>query len=305
MTHHTAHRPHQHGHPGPGHAHDHDHAAPSDAELAPLLDLDAEVLHEHYTELTDWLAGHTTQGPTVRRVLDLGAGTGTGTFGLLRRFPAATVTAVDSSPVLLARLAERAEQLGLADRVTTVVADLDAPWPTFDGEGGADLIWASASLHHLADPARALRRAYAALRPGGLLAVAELSGFPHFLPDDIGLGTPGLEDRCSAALAAQHAAGLPHLGDDWGPLLTGAGFELAAERHFAIHLTAPLPAATGRYALARLSRVRTGLADRLSAEDAATLDRLTATEGPASVLHRTDLTVRTERDAWLARCPAN
>ncbi|WP_441247324.1 class I SAM-dependent methyltransferase [Kitasatospora sp. McL0602] len=303
MTHsHASHSHASHSHASHSHGAVPHGAVPNDAELAPLLDLDAEVLHAYYAELSDWLTGHAAELPglTVRRAVDLGAGTGTGTFGLLRQFPEAEVTAVDGSAELLGRLARRAQQLGLAHRVSTVEADLDGSWPEL---GEPDLIWASASLHHLADPGRGLRQAFAALRPGGLLAVVELSGFPRFLPDDIGLGTPGLEARCDAALAEQHAEGLPHLGADWGPQLTEAGFTLTAERHFTIGLSQPLPEATGRYAQARMLRLRSALDGRLGADDLAVLDRLADEHDPQGVLHRTDLTVRTDRWAWLARRP--
>lgn len=281
--------------------HQHRHHASGDDEpfVAELLDLEAEVLHAHLSELTAWLV-ELTADRTVRRVLDLGSGTGTGTFALLRRFEDAEAIAVDASPRLLRHLQGRARELGLADRVRTVEADLDAAWPDF---GGMDLVWASGALHHLSDPDRALREARAALAPGGLLAVIEMAGVPYFLPHDLGIGRPGLEARCRAALAGGHAEALPHLGADWGPLLSRAGFAVEAERPFTVELGQPLPEATGRYARAVLSRMRTALDGRADADDLATLDALTDSDGPHSVLRRDDLTVRTERTVWAARRP--
>jgi SAM-dependent methyltransferase len=303
MTHPSPHHRHQHDHPQHEHfrhcQHEHGADGPDAAELAAVLDLDAEVLHEHLSELTGWLEGLAQDAP-VRRILDLGSGTGTGGFALLRRFPQAEVTAVDASPELLDHLRARARALGVDDRVRTVQVDLDTAWPDF---GAVDLAWSSAALHHLADPDRALRAAFAALRPGGLLAVVELDGFPLFLPDDLGLGRPGLESRCRAALADRHAAALPQLGADWGPYLTRAGFTVQAERTFSVRLNPPLPAATGRYAQTLLRRMRTALDGRISADDASVLDVLIDDEGPGSVLHRPDLTVRTQRTAWVARRP--
>ena len=130
------------------------------------------------------------------------------------------MVALDMSVQLLQRLEAKARDLGVADRVRTVQADLDTSWPTIDT---VDLAWASSSLHHMADPDRVLTGVFAALRPGGLLAVIEMASFPRFLPDDLGLGRPGLEARCHAVLAERQADELPHLGSDWGPRLSQAG----------------------------------------------------------------------------------
>ena len=275
----------------------HSPGEPDYAALADLLDLDAEVLHSYLSEVTAWVHD-LAAGQPVRRILDLGSGTGTGAFALARRFPDAEVIAVDQSAEFLARLAGHARQLGLAARVRTVQADLDAEWPAI---GPADLVWASNSIHHTADPDRVLAEVFGALRPGGHLALAEMGALPRFLPDDIGLGEPGLEARCHAALAEAMATELPHLGDDWTAPLVTAGFTIEAERTFAIDLTPPLPAATGRYAQATLSRMRSGLDGQVNADDLTTLDTLTSSNGPASVLSRDDLTVRGTRTVWMAR----
>jgi SAM-dependent methyltransferase len=275
------------------HHHGHDHEA--DDALADMLDLDAEVLHEHLAEVTGWL--HERSGGRTRRIVDLGSGTGTGTLALARRFPEAEVTAVDMSAAMLHRVRDKARAHGLADRVHTRQADLDAGWPALEP---VDLVWASASLHHLADPDRVLADILDTLRPGGLLAAIELESFPFFLPPDLGIGRPGLEERCHAALREGTGHALPLLGADWGPRLRKAGFTVEAERPFAIALTPPLPEATGRYARAALGRLRTGLGDRLDADDRATLDTLL--DGDA-LLSRPDLTVRTTRTVWLAVRP--
>ncbi|MGW0894666.1 class I SAM-dependent methyltransferase [Saccharopolyspora sp. NPDC002578] len=271
--------------------HEHQHStAADDATQLEMLDLDAEVLHEHLAEITASL--RELAAPPVRRVLDLGSGSGTGTFALLDGFEAATAIAVDASEPMLAHLAEKAAARGVGDRVRTVQADLDESFPRFDGP--IDLAWASASMHHLSDPARVLSEVFAALRPGGLLAVAELEGFPRFLPDDLGFGRPGFEQRCHDLLAAKRAEHLPHISADWRALLAEAGFTVAADRTFDIHLSAPLPAATARYAEVTLRRMHPFLAAHLDADDVATLDTLLA-DGPGGVLHRDDLAVRTTR----------
>ncbi|MFL4908369.1 class I SAM-dependent methyltransferase [Streptomyces sp. MMS24-I2-30] len=261
---------------------------------AELLDLDAEVLAEHNASL---VAGLPVESPPARLV-DLGCGTGTGTFALLARFPEAHVTAVDSSAGHLHRLREKACTTGVADRVRTVQADLDADWPDL---GTPDLVWASASLHHMADPDRTLRQIHDLLLPGGLCAIVELAGFPRFLPGDAPADRPGLEERCHAASERHHAEHVPHRGADWGPRLTAAGFSLEDERTVAVSVGQARSAAVGRYALRSLGRMRATVVDALPAEDLAALDRLLDTDGPGSILRRDDLAVRTERTVWAAR----
>jgi SAM-dependent methyltransferase len=286
-----------HPHPLPhsaqqGHHDDHDHDTDG---LAEILDLDAEVLAEHLGSLTAWLPLRT--GP--RRIVDLGCGTGTGTFALLDRFPDAHVIAVDASAALLERLRAKARENGLDDRVSTVRADLDAPdWPDL---GSPDLVWASASLHHLSHPDRALRTVRDVLAPDGLFAVVELPGFPRFLPEDAPEGRPGLEERCHALTDRHQAEHTPHRGADWGPLLTAAGFTVEGRRTLAIDTAGSRSEAVGRYALAGLRRIRHAAATGLHPEDLVALDQLLDTDGPHSLLRRDDLAVRTERTVWAAR----
>ncbi|MET7359463.1 class I SAM-dependent methyltransferase [Streptomyces sp. NPDC005562] len=286
------------------HHHSHDADAETGAETATdtatdvdqsdLLDLDADVLAEHIASLTAWLP--LTEAP--RRVVDLGSGTGTGTLALLDRFPGTYVTAVDSSDAHLRRLREKAEARGVGERVRTVLADLDTTWPELDAP---DLVWASASLHHMADPARVLRQVHDSLAPGGLLAVVELAGFPRFLPADAPEEAPGLEERCHAATEHHHATHMPHRGADWGPLLSAAGFTVEAERTVAVDIDGAGSEAVGRYALEGLRRIRGTVDEVLSPTDIAALDRLLDPENPHSILNRTDLKVHTERQAWAAR----
>ncbi|MFF1442223.1 class I SAM-dependent methyltransferase [Streptomyces sp. NPDC058295] len=286
-THPATHRLHEQEH-----VTEHEHEAGDQAEI---LDLDAEVLAEHIASITAWLP----VGTSPSRILDLGCGTGAGTLALLERFPEAEVTAVDVSDAHLDRLREKAGAAGAADRVRVVRADLDATaWPAL---GTPELVWASASLHHLADPGRALRQVHDLLAPGGLFAVVELAGFPRFLPESAPKDAPGLEERCHAALDRHHAERLPHRGADWGTELAKAGFTVEGERTVTVDIGPPHTDAVGRYALSGLRRIRGGVAALLTAEDLAAFDRLLDPDSPHGVRHRTDLRVRTERTVWAAR----
>jgi ubiquinone/menaquinone biosynthesis C-methylase UbiE len=270
-------------------AHEH-HGTAGYADMAEVLDLDAEVLHSHLSDVITWAEGLIAGPP--RRILDLGSGTGAGALALTRRFPAAEVVALDVSRPLLDRLQDKARDLGVADRISVLEADVDAGWPAVDP---VDLVWASASLHHVADPGRVLADVLATLRPGGSLVAIELGSFPRFLSDETG---HALEERCQALLDERRAAELPYMGADWGALLTKAGFSTVTEKTFVVDLTSPLPASAGRYAQASLRRMRSGLDGRLSADDVALLDAYI--DGPEGVLTRDDLVVRTTRSVLVA-----
>jgi SAM-dependent methyltransferase len=274
---------------------------------AELLDLDAEVFHDYLRQVTA-LVGEVTAGTAVRRIADLGCGTGAGTLALARLFPGALLHPVDAAEPLLERLGAAVRARGLADRIHPVRADLDQEWP--EQLRDLDLVWASASVHHLADPPQCLARLRASLTPGGWLALVEVDDpvrfQPRFLPDRHD-GTPGPDTRARAALVPAMAAAMPSLGADWGALLIEAGFIVATDRVFDLALRPPLPTATGRYALLTLRRLRQQLRDldredQLTADDLAELDELTGA-GPRAVLHRDDLFPRTRRHLWLARRP--
>ncbi|MDL4820063.1 class I SAM-dependent methyltransferase [Actinomadura opuntiae] len=289
-------QPHTHTtHHDASHGHHHDNGSDSQAEI---LDLDAEILAEHTASITAWLPLHTAP----HHIVDLGCGTGAGTFALLDRFPDAHVTAVDASAEHLQRLRTKACARGVQHRVRTVQADLDEDaWPDL---GSPDLVWASASMHHMAHPDHALRTVHDALAPGGLFAVVELAGHPRFLPENAPKDRPGLEERVHAAADRLQAEHMPHRGADWGPMLTAAGFTIEGERTIAVNIEGSRTEAIGLYALRILQRIRSVIADRLSAEDLTALDRLLDPGSPHSILRRDDLTVRTERTVWAALRPS-
>ncbi|TKK91300.1 class I SAM-dependent methyltransferase [Herbidospora galbida] len=274
----------------------HRHTQPDrDEGHAEILDLDAEVLAEHTASITAWLP--LTREP--RQIVDLGCGTGAGAFALLERFPEAHVTAVDTSAGHLQLLRERACARGVEGRVRTVQADLDTDhWPDL---GSPDLVWASASMHHMANPDGALRNVRELLAPGGLFAVVELAGFPRFLPAHAPENRPGLEERAHAATDGFHAEHVPHRGADWGPMLTAAGFTVEDHRTITVDIEGGRGEAIGRYAYGSLRRIRGVAAPALSPEDLAALDELLDLGSPNSILRREDLAVRTKRTVWAAR----
>lgn len=260
-----------------------------------LFDLDAEVLAG---PLNDACAdiGAAIEGP-VRRILDLGTGTGAGTFRLLGQFADSRAVAVDRSIGMLEHVRRRAEQLGLADRITTVHADLDEGVPGIDQ---VDLVWASGFLHHLIDPDRTMSQVASLIRPGGLLSAIELTGHPRFLPD----GAPGARAEAAAhgLLDMDRSTDMPTMGSDWAARFVRAGLILELDCPIMVDIAPPLPEVAGTYAFATLSRIRSAVAGRLAAVDLADLERL-LDGGVNDVRHRRDLRITTRRRLLIARAP--
>jgi tRNA (cmo5U34)-methyltransferase len=103
-------------------------------------------------------------------VIDLGAGTGALSAAVLAGKPTTRVKLVDIDPAMLEVARDRLTAFG--DRVTV------ANTTFMEGLSACDAVVASLSLHHVADlgEKRALyRRVYEVLRPGGVLAVADIT----------------------------------------------------------------------------------------------------------------------------------
>jgi tRNA (cmo5U34)-methyltransferase len=113
----------------------------------------------HYDEILDQAAGALV-------VLDLGTGSGALAARCLARLRGARVVGIDGDEAMLAMAMKR-----LGRKLTPVVGLIEqTPFPA------CDVVTASFSLHHIPDPAvkaRVFARAFAALRPGGVLVDAD------------------------------------------------------------------------------------------------------------------------------------
>ncbi|MEU1128053.1 class I SAM-dependent methyltransferase [Streptomyces sp. NPDC005899] len=289
--------------PALGHAHAHGTEDLDWDVMGPMLEQEAELSLPQYEAAARWIAGLPT-APHVRRVLDIGSGPGVVTCLLAGVFPGAEVVAVDGTPALLERARARAERSGLAERVRTVPADLPRDFGTLDR---ADLIWAGNTLHHLGDQRGALAGFAALLRPGGVVALAEGGLTARYLPRDIGIGRPGLETRLEAVREdwfEDMRASLPGTRretEDWRGLFAAVGLEPLGARSFLLDLPAPLEGVALDRAVDDFARKREAFADRLTAEDTETLDRLLDPADPAGLRRRPDVFTLSARTVHLGR----
>ncbi len=122
------------------------------------------------------------------RVFDLGCGPGNSTELLVERFPRARVVGTDRSPAMIAAARERLPGVRFEQ------GDI-ASWSP---EAPADLAFANASLQWITDHERLLPRLFAALAPGGVLAVQ--------MPDN--LDEPTHRQMREAAADARWAAAI-------------------------------------------------------------------------------------------------
>lgn len=262
----------------------HDHHVDWAARALDLV-ADAEVNAPMINPALTWLAERV---PGAVRVLDVGSGPGVAACTFAELLPGAEVVAADGAPDLLDLALERAAQRGLADRFRvhpTALPDGLTKLPA------ADIVWVGGVVHHLPDPAAAVRDLAALVRPGGVLALRE-GGLPlRYLP---GYADRGLTARVNAlndelADRHEHPMGAIEAPRSWPELLREAGLTGMLSRTFLLDLPAPLDETTRRRLQRNLRMGRDMVAERLSAVDLARLDRLTADDGADSVLHRPDV----------------
>ncbi|MFH8760185.1 class I SAM-dependent methyltransferase [Streptomyces atroolivaceus] len=108
---------------------------------------------------------------TGREALDvLDTGGGTGNFAVPVARLGHRVTVVDPSPNALFALERRAEEAGVADRVSGVQGDILGLFEVVD-RVGYDAVLCHGVLEYVDDPAEGVRNAVDALRPAGALSL--------------------------------------------------------------------------------------------------------------------------------------
>ncbi len=107
--------------------------------------------------------------PEAPAILDIGCGPGAQTL-VLARATGGHVIAVDLYPQFLSELEARAALAGVADRVTTVEADMgDLPF----APGSFDLLWSEGAAYVIGVP-EALAAWKPLMKPGGFIGISDM-----------------------------------------------------------------------------------------------------------------------------------
>ncbi len=241
--------------------------------------------------------------PQGTRVLDAGCGAGE----MVVRFAeavgeAGAVVAVDGSPSALALAQQAVAAASVAERVMLREANLlELPLDS----ASFDLAWCSYVLHHIADPVAAARELRRVVRPGGHVVVRE-TGMPlRALPFDLGIGTPGLEDRLRVAhnrwfanhrYATSVKQPYPY---GWAQVLREAGCRDISAHTFLLELQPPFTSAQQAWLAETFRKPLDDLERRqfLGAADQETLAALTDPDSPHYLLRRPDLHIAIGRVA--------
>ena len=155
-------------------------------------------------------------------MVDLGAGPGTQTALLARRWPRAEVLAVDSSPEMIARA-------GAQEGVTAVLGDLR----TWTPPGAVDVLVTNAALQWVGGHLAMLSRLAGMLAPGGWFAMQVPGNFEepsHTLRRELAAQAPYAEHLQGIASPASHDAA------DYLRALQEAGLEVDAWETTYLHV---------------------------------------------------------------------
>lgn len=177
------------------------------ADEAPI-DIDwsdeADVLGAAARDDAEWYTRIATElaEPDDRLAVDVGCGAAGMALALRAALPPeATVIGIDGDNDVLDVARRTILAAGVeSDQIRLVRADLHHDLGVLnDLVSGADIVWASGSIHHVGDQQAAINMLAGLLSHGGRLALAE-GGLPtRHLPWDVGLGEPGLEARLISA----------------------------------------------------------------------------------------------------------
>ncbi|WP_163509710.1 class I SAM-dependent methyltransferase [Fodinicola acaciae] len=239
--------------------------------------------------------------PTDRLAVDVGCGGAGMAIAIAHALPTdAAVIAIDGSAEVLEGAKENARAAQLSqERLAFRQCDLHGGLTELRAAvtEPVDLVWASASVHHVGDQQAAIDQLASLLADDGRLALAEGGLPPRRMPWDVGVGRPGLELRLDAAndeWFVQMRGGLPGskpMPYGWTEALRRAGLREVTTFSVLIEKPAPLDANDRAHVLDSIEhRVqRSADSGSVDADDLASWQRLLDRDDPAWLGHRDDL----------------
>lgn len=160
------------------------------SEIQSINDFELELICEYYAELERQGPGSPEvtnkalsfiEGLTEKsRIADIGCGSGGQTMVLAQNTPG-TITAIDLFSRFIDLFNHNARNLGLSDKAVGRVGSMDN-LPFKDNE--LDLIWSEGAIYNIGFE-RGLREWRKFIKPGGYLAVSEISWFTDERPTEI------------------------------------------------------------------------------------------------------------------------
>jgi len=159
-------------------------------EAKSIHDFDISILGEYFSRLER--QGPGSEENTLKalgfienltedsRIADIGCGTGAATMTLARH-TAGQITGLDLFPVFIDIFNANFEKSGLADRVKGVVGSMEK-MPFAKEE--LDLIWSEGAIYNIGFT-RGLKEWRNFIKPGGYIAVSEVSWFTDDRPEEI------------------------------------------------------------------------------------------------------------------------
>lgn len=244
-----------------------------------------EPLHR---EIVQWL-----NSPPGAHIADIGCGAG----GLAVLFAQAVgeageVAAVEVNDERIGELRTLLEQTLSARNITLHRGELPTlPFPSSQ----FDLTWCSRVVHHLPDPVVGVRELVRITKSGGRVVLREGGITPRFLPHDIGIGQPGLEERVRVAqnlwfdnmrAGIENRVSYPH---GWLTVLREAGLQNVTAKSFLYELVPPFTDAQTIYLRNWLNDAATDEDLALNPDDRDTLRQLCDPASEHYAFRREDL----------------
>lgn len=265
------------------------------------LERSGQVSSPWVADAVAWVTSKLQRPPEF--VIDAGCGAGFAARAFAHAAPSTQVLAVDQNEKILETARRLTARARLDDRVRTVQADLEEGLSAL---GPADIVWASAVIHHLPDPVRGLARVGEALADDGVFTVAE-GGLPmRVLPGGYGVGRPSFLSRLEATLSdyfvREWSLGDAAIGGgkDWRWMLAEAGLTPLASKTFLLDWPAPVEDRVRDHIREHYLDIRSMIGGLLDDDDRSALDVLLDGDDARSLARRDDLFLLSAHTVHLA-----